>query len=67
MTHSSNLGASDRGAAQTLPGKAVAEAGVVILDGPDGIAVTMTPYAALETGKSLMEAARLAGQQGGRL
>jgi hypothetical protein len=62
MTHSSNLGA-----AQTLPGKAVAEAGVVILDGPDGIAVTMTAYAALETGKSLVEAARLAGEQRGRL
>lgn len=51
------------GSTQTSPGKANAEAGVVILDGPDGVAVTMTPYAASETGKSLIEAARVAREQ----
>ncbi|WP_037490568.1 hypothetical protein [Sphingobium indicum] len=44
---------------QSLPGKASVEEGLVLLDGPDGVAVTMTAYAALETGKSLLEAARL--------
>ncbi|NML12315.1 hypothetical protein HHL08_19605 [Sphingobium sp. AR-3-1] len=44
---------------QSLPGKASVEEGLVLLDGPNGIAVTMTAYAASETGKSLLEAARL--------
>ncbi|MBV2148036.1 hypothetical protein KRZ98_07020 [Sphingobium sp. AS12] len=44
---------------QSLPGKASVEEGLVLLDGPDGVAVTMTAYAASETGKSLLEAARL--------
>lgn len=51
------------GSTQNKPGKANAEAGLVILDGPDGIALTMTAYAASETGKSLLEAARLAREQ----
>ena len=33
--------------------------GFVLLDGPNGVAVTMTAYAASETGKSLIEAARM--------
>lgn len=35
------------------------EEGLVLLDGPNGVAVTMTAYAASETGKSLIEAARM--------
>lgn len=41
-------------------GKATAEHGVVILDGPDGIAVTMTPEAAARTADSLHAAAQQA-------
>jgi len=41
-------------------GRATAENGVVILDGPDGIAVTMTADAAARTADSLHEAARQA-------
>lgn len=48
---------------QSLPGKASVEEGLVLLDGPDGIAVTMTAYAAAETGKSLLEAARQIEEQ----
>lgn len=39
------------------PGKAHAEQGQVMLDGPDGIAISLTPHAAEETGKSLIQAA----------
>lgn len=42
---------------QKGPGTASAEAGVVMLDGPDGVAVAMTPDAAEETGKRLIAAA----------
>lgn len=42
------------------PGKATAEGGVVLLDGPDGVAVTMTPDAAARTAESLRQAAELA-------
>ena len=41
-------------------GKATADSGVVILEGPDGVAVTMTPDAASRTADSLHEAARQA-------
>ena len=41
-------------------GRATAENGVVILDGPDGVAVTMTPDAATRTADSLHAAARAA-------
>ncbi|RZI97555.1 MAG: hypothetical protein EOP78_00565 [Variovorax sp.] len=41
-------------------GRATAENGVVILDGPDGVAVTMTPDAATRTAESLHAAARVA-------
>ena len=44
-------------------GTAVAEEGYVLLDGPDGIAIAMTPSAAEETGSSLLAAARVARGQ----
>lgn len=40
----------------TDPGLATAEDGHVILEGPGGIAVTMTADAAIATGQSLIEA-----------
>lgn len=46
--------------AQTSPGIASAEKGLVILDGPAGIAVTLTPEAAVGTGESLIAAAAVA-------
>ncbi len=51
---------------QTEPGVATAEDGLVILDGPDGVAVTMTPEAAKATGESLISAAAVAGGQAAR-
>jgi hypothetical protein len=48
---------------QTQPGVAVAEEGLVILEGPAGVAVTMTPEAAARTGQSLLDAAALARRQ----
>ncbi|WP_343527144.1 hypothetical protein [Sphingomonas sp.] len=36
-----------------------------MLDGPDGVAVTMTPACAHATGKALIVAARLAEEQRG--
>jgi hypothetical protein len=44
-------------------GQASAESGVVILDGPDGVAVTMTADAAVLTAASLEAAAELARAQ----
>jgi hypothetical protein len=49
---------------QSRGGKAVAESGLVLLDGPDGVAVAMTPEAARETAVELMAAAdEAAGQE----
>lgn len=49
---------------QNTPGNASAEAGFVMLDGPDGVAVAMSPAAAEETGRRLIAAAGEArGQQ----
>jgi len=48
---------------ETEPGIATAEDGVVLLDGPDGVALTMTAAAARSTGESLIEAARRAEEQ----
>lgn len=48
---------------ETEAGIATAEDGVVLLDGPDGVALTMTPAAARSTGESLIEAARRAEEQ----
>ncbi len=45
------------------PSEVVAEAGEVIVEGPDGVAVTMTPDAAEETGKRMLEAASEARRQ----
>ncbi|RYF58781.1 MAG: hypothetical protein EOO27_11445 [Comamonadaceae bacterium] len=44
-------------------GRASAENGVVVLDGPDGVAVTMTVEAAVLTAESLQAAAELARTQ----
>ena len=50
---------------ETKPGVATAEQGVVLLDGPDGVAIAMTAEAADATGRSLIAAAEEAvGQRG---
>ncbi|WP_425229515.1 hypothetical protein [Sphingomonas sp.] len=46
------------------PGTASAEQGLVVLDGPDGVAVTMDADAARETGERLIAAAEQAAGQG---
>lgn len=48
-----------------VPGAASAEQGHVVLDGPDGVAVTLTPDAAESTARSLIAAAREARLQQG--
>jgi|GEM_PF-510996 len=48
---------------QAEPGVATAEDGYVILDGPDGLAVTMTAAAAKLTGQSLIHASGIAEAQ----
>ena len=45
------------------PGVASAEDGNVYLDGPDGVAIAMTPDSAEETGKRLIAAAQEARTQ----
>jgi hypothetical protein len=45
------------------PGVASAEQGVVLLDGPNGVAIAMTPMAAEETGRRLVAAAAEAMRQ----
>ena len=50
----------------TKPGMATAEDGVVMLDGPDGVAITLTADAAARTGVSLIEAAATAEEQARR-
>ena len=44
-------------------GEAVAERGVVMLEGPEGTALSLTPAAAKLTGESLLRAAAKAEQQ----
>ncbi|MBX4390259.1 hypothetical protein K4H03_29695, partial [Mycobacterium tuberculosis] len=44
-------------------GVASAESGLVLLDGPDGVAIAMTPDAAEATARSLQEAAAEARTQ----
>jgi hypothetical protein len=44
-------------------GKASAEDGQVLLDGPDGIAISLTPAAAEGTARSLLQAAAVARRQ----
>lgn len=48
---------------ETEPGVATAEKGLVFLDGPHGVAATMTADAAAGTGQSLLDAAVLAKRQ----
>ena len=48
---------------ETEPGNASAEDGIVVLDGPDGVAVSMEPGPAEATGQSLIDAARQAREQ----
>ena len=46
------------------PSEVGAEGGVVIVDGPDGVAVSLTPEAAAETSDRLLDgAARARGQE----
>ena len=47
----------------TQAGTASAEHGIVLLDGPDGVAIAMTPNAAEQTGHSLVLAADEARRQ----
>jgi hypothetical protein len=42
--------------AESEPGTATAEQGLVVLDGPGGVALTMTADAAIRTGESLIAA-----------
>ncbi len=46
-------------------GVATVEDGHVVLDGPDGIAITLTAHAAVETGRSLVEAGEQALREAG--
>lgn len=46
-----------------VAGHATAEGGIVLLDGPDGTALSMTPDAAETTGRQLMVAAEQARSQ----
>ena len=50
-------------APQSSAGEAHADSGFVILDGPDGVAVALTPDAAAETGRRLIAAAEEARGQ----
>ena len=45
------------------PSDVVAEQGQVIVEGPDGVAVTLTPDAAEETGRRMISAASEARRQ----
>ncbi len=49
--------------ARTKAGSVSTENGQVMLDGPDGVAVAMTPDAAAETGRRLIAAAAEASAQ----
>ena len=50
-------------AAYDEPTKVSSVDGEVVLDGPDGVGLSMTPEAAEETGKRLLDAAREAKEQ----
>jgi hypothetical protein len=52
---------------ETQPGVVNAEDGYVFLDGPDGIAITLTPEAATIMGESLIAAAKAAKKQMGAM
>ena len=51
--------------AHDRPSSVAAEAGEVLVDGPNGVATALTPDAAEETGRRLIAAASLARQQSG--
>jgi len=38
------------------PSEVAAEDGAVVVDGPDGVAITLTPKAAIETSQRLLDA-----------
>jgi hypothetical protein len=48
------------------PSEVNAEQGIVIVEGPDGVAITLTPDAAEETGQRLIRAASEARLQQAR-
>ena len=48
---------------ETEPGIATGERGLVFLEGPDGVAATMTADAAARTGQNLIDAAAVAATQ----
>jgi len=52
----------DGGRVHDQPSSVAAEDGKVIVDGPDAVAVTMTPPAAEKTGRRLVEKAAEAAQ-----
>lgn len=52
-------------AVHMAPGVVSVENGTVLLDGPNGLAATMTPAAAAETGRRLIAAAEAALDQPG--
>ena len=54
----------DHRSPQDEPGVASVEYGQVLLDGPDAVAVAITPEAAAETGRRLIAAADRAGKEG---
>ena len=49
--------------AQSDPSEVAAEQGEIIVEGPDGVAVTLTPDAAEETARRLMAAVSEARRQ----
>ena len=49
--------------AQSDPSEVAAEQGDIIVEGPNGVAVTLTPDAAEETARRLMEAVSEARRQ----
>ncbi len=56
-------GRVSRNRPEQQPGIATAEQGWVLLDGPNGVAVALTPDAAILTGHSLIAAGELARGQ----
>lgn len=51
------------GKTEAEPGNAQAENGIVIIDGPDAVALSMTPRAAETMGKRMIDAAQIALRQ----
>lgn len=56
-------GETPAGRLQHRGGVATADSGLVILDGPDGVAISMSPEAAEATARSLLAAAEEAASQ----